>query len=184
MIALRYLNRYSAKKRMSLGSVNIYYGLYCDILCSMVYFKISFYFLLLGMCMMRKFRQNKLWRDKAVDIMEQEHGSCIHWRRLDDQEFDEQIRIKLLEEAQEVVAAENRQELLGELADVQEVLSALAGLHGITQQEIDAIQIKKQHDRGGFGGRRFVDIAEHPVGGFGEKYCLADPVKYPEVIER
>lgn len=45
---------------------------------------------------MRIFKQNKLWRDKAVDMMEQNHGSKIHWRCLDDAEFDQQIRIKLL----------------------------------------------------------------------------------------
>ena len=40
---------------------------------------------------MRKFVQNKLWRDKANEILEKHHGSIVHWRRLDDKEFNEQL---------------------------------------------------------------------------------------------
>ncbi len=130
---------------------------------------------------MRIFLQNKLWRDKAVDLMEQNHGSKINWRMLNDQEFDKEIRIKLLEETQEVIVSVTRKELIGEIADLHEVLDALTGLHAITQDEIIAEKLRKYNDRGGFEGRRFVDTAEHPVGSFGEKYCLAAPEKYPEI---
>ncbi len=132
---------------------------------------------------MRTFKQNKLWRDNAVDMMEQNHGSKIHWRRLDDAEFDQQIRIKLLEEAQEVAAAKNRKELIGELADLYEVIDSIAALHTISKEEIIDMQTKKRHERGSFSGRKFVDTAEHPAGSFGEKYCLADPEKYPEITQ-
>jgi predicted house-cleaning noncanonical NTP pyrophosphatase (MazG superfamily) len=130
---------------------------------------------------MRKFQQNKLWRDNAIDMMEQNHGSKIHWRRLDDRDFDEQIRVKLLEEAQEVAGAKDRQELVNELADLYEVIDSIAELHQISKEEIISVQTKKHQERGSFSGRRFVTIAEHPTGSFGEKYCLADPEKYPEI---
>jgi predicted house-cleaning noncanonical NTP pyrophosphatase (MazG superfamily) len=130
---------------------------------------------------MRTFRQNKLWRDKLVAIVEQRDGSRIYWRRLEDKEFDKQLRIKLLEEAHEAVAAQERTELLAELADVYEVIDTLAELHKISKDEIIAAQIKKRDECGGFAGRMFVSIAEHPVGSFGEKYCLASPEKYPEI---
>ncbi|MGC2310021.1 MAG: hypothetical protein WA432_00165 [Candidatus Babeliaceae bacterium] len=42
---------------------------------------------------MRIFRQEKLWRDKAVEISEQQ-GSILHWRRLNDAEYDQQLRLK------------------------------------------------------------------------------------------
>jgi len=129
---------------------------------------------------MRKFKQNKLWRDKIIDMLEN-HGSVIHWRRLDDAEFDTQIRIKLIEEAQEVAAAKDRVELIGELADMYEVIDSIARLHAIQKEEIVAIQSQKRTKRGGFSGRTFVDTAEHPTGSLGETYCLADPEKYPEV---
>lgn len=130
---------------------------------------------------MRTFLQNKLWRDKAVDMMEQKHGSRINWRYLTDSEFDEQLRIKLTEETEEVTRAKSRDELVGELADVFEVIDSLTKLHGISKEEIIDSQAKKRDARGGFEGRRFVETATHVRGGFGEQYCLADPKKYPEI---
>lgn len=132
---------------------------------------------------MRKFKQNKLWRDKLIEMMEQRHGSRIHWRRLDDVEFDREIRIKLLEEAQEVAVGRDRNELIAELADLYEVIDSIKHLHVITEEEIITVQQQKRADRGSFEGRCFVEIAEHPRGGFGEAYCLADPEKYPEIMD-
>lgn len=132
---------------------------------------------------MRMFKQNKLWRDKLIEMMEHNYGSRIAWLRLDDAAFDQEIRIKLKEEADEVVAAKDRNALIGELADVYEVIDALTALHNISKEEIIAAQTKKRDERGGFMGRKFVTVAEHPVGSFGEKYCLADPEKYPEIIK-
>jgi predicted house-cleaning noncanonical NTP pyrophosphatase (MazG superfamily) len=131
--------------------------------------------------MKRKFLQNKLWRDNAPRMMEENHGSVIHWRRLDDSEYDSQLRIKLVEEMDEVCKAQTRNELKAEIADVYEVLDALMKLHAIEKEEVDIIQLHKRSERGGFEGRTFVDVAEHPLNSFGERYCLADPVKYPEI---
>lgn len=130
--------------------------------------------------MFRKFLQNKLWRDKAVTFLEKE-GSKVHWRRLDTLEFIQELKKKLLEEAEEVYHAKNPRELFEELADVLEIIDCLAQTHGSNLQEIEAIRLKKFEKRGGFFERKYVTIAEHPLGSFGEKYCLADPKKYPEV---
>ena len=130
---------------------------------------------------MRKFQQNKLWRDKAVTNIES-WGSVVHYRRLDDAEYNEQLRLKLLEEADEVAKAKDRKALIAELADVFEVIDTLCKLHGISKEELLAVQTAKREERGGFYERLFVTVAEHKVGGPGEKYCLADPEKYPEVL--
>ena len=45
----------------------------------------------------RAFLQNKLWRDKAVELMKA-MKSIIHWQRLTDAEYDYQLKQKLLEE--------------------------------------------------------------------------------------
>ncbi|MBM3192999.1 MAG: hypothetical protein FJZ59_02050 [Chlamydiae bacterium] len=130
----------------------------------------------------RAFLQNKLWRDKAIDLM-QELKSIIHWQRLTDAEYDYQLRQKLLEESREVCRASSRQELMQELADVLEIIEALSAANKIPFEEVKTIQLKKKAERGGFEGRKFVTIAEHLEGSFGEKYCLADPEKYPEITE-
>src|SRR5947208_2378436 len=107
---------------------------------------------------MRKFQNNKLWRDKAVSFMEST-GCKIHWRTLDDTEYEREIRHKLLEEAYEVVEAKNRDELINELADLQETICALSELYNISAEDITAAQTKKRDDRGGFQQRQFVEIA-------------------------
>lgn len=129
----------------------------------------------------RSFKQDKLWRDKAVDIME-EMGSLITWKRLDDQEFIEQLKVKLVEETQEVVNTKTKDHLSEELADVLEVIISFCEVHNLSLEDIVKIQHEKQAKRGGFSGRKFVTIASHLEGSFGEKYCLADPEKYPEII--
>lgn len=130
----------------------------------------------------RKFKQDKLWRDGAVERLVT-MGSKIHWRRLSDIEFAEQLKKKFLEEAQEVYNAQTKEALLEELADIVEVISSLCDVHSVTLQDIIAVQQKKKQERGGFEGRKFVTVAEHPIGSFGEKYCLADPTRYPEIID-
>lgn len=130
----------------------------------------------------RAFLQNKLWRDKAVEKMH-EMQSIIHWKYLDDAEYDYQLRQKLLEEAREVCFASSHKELMQELADVLEIIEAISVANEISFEKLRSIQLKKREDRGGFEGRKFVTIAEHLEGSFGEKYCLADPEKYPEITE-
>lgn len=130
---------------------------------------------------MRVFKQEKLWRDKAPELMHK-HGSIIHIKELNDNEFDHELRVKLLEEAEEVKAAQTTDTLVQELADLYEVIDTLAQLHGITKETIVAAQEKKRNDRGGFIGRTYVTVAEHPEGSFGVEYCLADPEKYPEIL--
>lgn len=130
----------------------------------------------------RKFKQDKLWRDKAVEWLEQK-GSKIHWTRLDEDQFEEQLKIKLLEEAEEVCKAKTKELVLEELADLLEVITSFCEIHDVTLQDITHLQHKKHQERGGFQGRKFVTVAEHPIGSFGEKYCLNDPNKYPEIVD-
>ena len=130
---------------------------------------------------MRIFLQNKLWRDNAVDMMEKNHGSKINWRYLNNDEFNQELRLKLLEEAEEVATTQSRDQLIGELADLYEVIDSLIAINAINIKEIITEQTRKRNERGGFTERRFVETAEHPIGSFGEQYCLADPKKYPEI---
>lgn len=130
----------------------------------------------------RKFKQNKLWRDKAVESM-QKMGSKIHWKQLNDREFSNELKLKFIEESQEVCDAKTKDELVEELGDILEVITAMANAHNFTMQDILAAQEKKREERGGFENRNFVTIAEHPLGSFGEKYCLAAPEKYPEILD-
>lgn len=130
----------------------------------------------------RSFLQNKLWRDKMIEKAEQQ-GSRLDWHRLDDAAYDQQLRLKLAEEAAEVVAAKNSQELIAELADVYEAIDCLIQLHHLSEAAIRAAQAAKNAERGGFAERKFVTVAHHPEGSYLEAYCRAQPEKYPEINE-
>lgn len=129
---------------------------------------------------MRRFKQSKLWRDNAPAMLE-EYGSVIHIKQLSNQEFDRELRIKLLEEAEEVKTAQSDQMLIEELADVYEVIDSLIALHKIDKEQVLYVQENKRNMRGGFMNRTYVTVADHPVGSYGETYCLAAPEKYPEI---
>ena len=128
----------------------------------------------------RKFKQNKLWRDGVVDQLELD-GSKIHWTRLDDEPFAEELMSKLIEEVHEILTAQTKENLIEELADVLEVMTSMASLYGSSLEEIIDQKNKKHQEKGGFQGRKYVTPAEHLPGSPGEKYCLANPEKYPEV---
>lgn len=130
----------------------------------------------------RKFIQNKLWRDKAVGWLE-EQGSIVHCKNLNDDDFAQELKTKFLEEAYEVCSAKTKEALIEELADVLEVIASLSDVHAFTLQDVITAQEKKRQQKGGFQGRKFVTFAEHQEDSIGERYCLADPEKYPEVID-
>ncbi len=131
--------------------------------------------------MMHKFLQNKLWRDKAADLM-RATGSIIHVKQLDDLQYEEQLKMKLREEIEEVCVAQGNTELIEELADVFEVIDAVCALQKISLEEVRTVQQEKRDKRGGFFERVFVTIAEHVARSSGEKYCRAQPDKYPEAV--
>ena len=128
----------------------------------------------------RTFKQNKLVRDKIIEIMESK-GSKLYSYKLNDQDFLKQLKLKLLEEASEVHKAQKEEELVEELADVLEIIENLAKLNNLTLKDLQLAQEKKRLEKGGYQQRIFLSFAEHPKDSPQERYCLADPDKYPEV---
>jgi predicted house-cleaning noncanonical NTP pyrophosphatase (MazG superfamily) len=57
---------------------------------------------------------------------------------------------KLQEEVGELLAATSDADALGEIADISEVLAALASRHGADEAQMRARQRTKRDDRGGF----------------------------------
>lgn len=129
---------------------------------------------------MKKFLQNKLVRDNIPAILENS-GSVLHWRYLQDTDYDEALRQKLIEESEEAQEAENRGDLIKELASVLEAIDALCALHKISKEELIEIQTKKREEKGGYYTKKFLDTAEYPENSPQAKYCLAHPNKYPEI---
>ncbi|MFO1012549.1 MAG: nucleoside triphosphate pyrophosphohydrolase [Caulobacteraceae bacterium] len=125
-----------------------------------------------------RFKVEKLIRDKLPEIMRAQ-GLAVFDRRLDDEPYRAALKTKLLEESQELAQAADRDELLGELADVSEVLRAITAAHGFSLEEVEAARLKKKDARGGFDDRVFNAAVSAPEGAPALDYYLARPGQYP-----
>ena len=94
---------------------------------------------------------NKLVRDKIPEIIESQ-GQKANVRILDSQEYTHHLEQKLDEEVGEYHKERN----LEELADILEVVYALAEAIGCSKEELQAVYEKKHTDRGGFRDRVFL----------------------------
>ena len=131
----------------------------------------------------RKFIHNKLWRDDAIEQLEEQHGDIIHRIILDDQEYNNQLGLKLIEEATEVHTAKSKDELSSEVGDVLEVLDCIIALHNLSPQDIEQARNRKRNSRGSYLKRKFVTTTESIPGSFLDNYCSKDPDKYQLIID-
>lgn len=126
-----------------------------------------------------RFRVEKLVRDKLPRMM-RDQGLAVFERRLDDAEFVAALKAKLVEEAAEAQEAATAAELVGELADVMEVIRALAEASGISLEDVEAHRLAKRAERGGFDERLFNAAVEAGDGLPAAAYYLARPRQYPQ----
>ena len=98
---------------------------------------------------------NKLVRDRIPFIISSQGKEC-RTRILDSEEYTEELKVKLNEEVEEYTKADNDQEALEELADMLEVIRALAEAHGSTWAELENIRADKVEARGGFQERVYL----------------------------
>lgn len=125
-----------------------------------------------------RFRVQKLIRDRLPAIMRAQ-GLQVFDRRLNDAEFIAALKDKLVEEAQEVGAATGRADLIDELADVMEVVAALADASGVPLQAVEERRQAKRAERGGFAERVYNAAVEARDGLPAAEYYLARPMQYP-----
>lgn len=88
-------------------------------------------------------------RDRIPEIIRQSGMEC-EIAVLSDEEYCQALRLKLIEEATEVAEADV-DKLVGELADLCEVIDALMASYGISGDRILDVQAKRRENRGGFG---------------------------------
>ena len=98
---------------------------------------------------------NKLVRDKIPEIIKNNNETPIT-RILSDEEYKLELEKKLYEEYQEVLEASGKNRL-EELADMLEVMIALASLENATLEDIIEIADKKRNKRGGFKEKIFLE---------------------------
>ena len=128
---------------------------------------------------MRKFKFAKLVRDKIVEGIISV-GNKPAWRTLSTPKYIEELKKKLLEEAQEIPQTDNT-EVVKELADVQEIIDNLIAALQVSPTEFKKIQAAKNAKNGSFQKRQYIDTVEAQDDSEWTKYYLAHPGKYAEV---
>lgn len=98
---------------------------------------------------------NKLVRDKIPAII-QADGKLAKTRILDDEEYLQELIKKIGEEYEEFKADPS----VEELADIQEVLLALAEAMNLGQQELEKTRLDKAAKRGAFKKKIFLDSVD------------------------
>jgi len=98
---------------------------------------------------------NKLIRDRIPEIIEADNKTCLT-RVLDQNEYIQALKDKLLEEATEARNSLNTEQLINEIADIYEVIDALTEVLQIDKTQIEAIQKNKADKNGRFKNRLFL----------------------------
>ncbi len=98
---------------------------------------------------------NKLVRDRIPEIIRASGKEC-RTTILNEDDYKKELHAKLREESQEYAAAGEPEEALEELADLLEVIQALAAVHGATWEELNALRERKAQARGGFKDQVFL----------------------------
>lgn len=98
---------------------------------------------------------NKLVRDRIPEIIKST-GKLADTKILDEEEFVTELRRKSKEELDEFLNSETNEEALEELADLLEIIHALAKVHAANIDKVEQIRLKKAEERGSFDERIFL----------------------------
>jgi predicted house-cleaning noncanonical NTP pyrophosphatase (MazG superfamily) len=98
----------------------------------------------------------KLVRDRIPEVIRTD-GHIPIVRTLSDGEYCEALRVKLGEEAKEVLEAGSPDELEKEVGDVEEVLDALIAAYGLDRERVARKRSERKEKRGGFTKRLFLE---------------------------
>ena len=129
---------------------------------------------------MYKYKFEKLVRDKIPSILEG-RSIKVELSKLEGKEYIMQLKLKLIEEAQEVLESANNEELIEELADLSELVAELQIMTAITDEEIEAVRVAKNDSKGAFKQGFYINNIVVPEGHPARQYYLNNAKKYPEM---
>ena len=132
------------------------------------------------MSKLRRFKVDKLIRDKIPEITLVDKVSSFT-RELERGEYLKCLSDKLIEEAKEVIQAEDEMEIAQELADVLEVINAIAIANNLSFQDIEDARLKKKAIKGGFEKGIYCSFIEMTSDHQQINYYLSKAEEYPEV---
>ncbi len=98
---------------------------------------------------------NKLVRDRIPEIIEKS-GKTVYYRILNNEEYIEELDRKLNEECAEY----KEDKSIEELADMLEVIYAIAQARGYSIEELEQVRAEKAEKRGSFKDRIYLEKVE------------------------
>lgn len=128
----------------------------------------------------KRFKIGKLIRDHLPSIMHAK-GIMVDERTMDQEEFILKLKDKLLEEAAEVNASQNLEELAEELADMLEVIQSITKATGLSMQQIEQKRLEKLRAKGGFDCKIYCHSVELEEINPALIYYQAKLQQYPEI---
>ena len=99
---------------------------------------------------------NKLVRDNIPEIIIQDNRHAVT-KILDDDCYKKELEKKLLEEYNEVLQTQTSDDRIEELADILEIIHAIATLEGKTLNDVIRVAEEKKSKRGGFEKKIFLE---------------------------
>lgn len=127
------------------------------------------------------FKISKLVRNKIYTIMTDGGATMYQKDNLTQEELIQVFKNKIVEEALEVREALSRENLLEELADVQDVLQGFLKALKVSDEEFDTIRQQKIAEKGSYDTPCFIDKVEVDSEHDYAKYYSLRPDKYPVV---
>lgn len=107
-------------------------------------------------------------------------GSKPVYRQLDDAEQKRELTNKIIEEAEELLAADEP-DIIGEIADLQQLLDDLCAKYGLSKQDVAREQQLKTEKYGAFQDGIFVEEVEIAEENSWVAYYRKNPDRYPEI---
>jgi len=98
----------------------------------------------------------KLVRDNVPSIIKAANKEC-KTRVLNKEDYELELRKKLIEEANELLNSKNKTEKIIELADIYEVIEYILMVNKISKLEVDEKRIKKNMEKGSFEDKIFLE---------------------------
>lgn len=106
----------------------------------------------------RRIFSRKLVRDLIPEKIS-DSGEYADTIELKENEYNQALRQKLIEEALEVAYADENDDLIEELADVMAVMKALTKFIGVPWSKIEEAELEKRRKRGGFEKRLYLQAS-------------------------
>ena len=109
--------------------------------------------------MIKKIYYYKLVRDKIPEIIEKSGGSA-KFKKLTSKQFEKELLKKVGEESSALPGVKSKKELIGELADVLEVINEIKRYKKITDRDIKQAMDANMNRKGGFKKKLYLVWSE------------------------